>query len=240
MMSINGMISIRARLCGTGEASLILVNLVRRPSHGKSDGNVNLGNCPRPKSPLPKRARGGVIQNGAPSALRDRTASDVAASCIHLGDHYSTPRNVPRTRLVRILRLWRVQGERFRSRHRHRSGGFDRRKFLLCVLWPRWRRPLFHKLRLNVRRRRRLRDRNIFWWRRGLRRSQYCLDDLRRLGRKVNWRRFAPLRDCNRCNVDRQCNAKGGPKIPSRRWRVDQRFYVDFCHNEIIALPEPP
>src|SRR6266403_4551591 len=68
MMSIKGMISIRARLCGTGEESLILVNLVRRAGHGKSDGNVNLGNCSRSKSPLPKRAGGGVIQNGTPGA----------------------------------------------------------------------------------------------------------------------------------------------------------------------------
>src|SRR5262249_14090930 len=104
MMSINGMISIRARLCGTGEERLILVNLVRRPSHGKSDGNVNPGNCPRPKSPLPKRAGGGIIQNGAPGALRDRSASDVAASCVHLGDDHSTTSDVPRTRLVRVLR----------------------------------------------------------------------------------------------------------------------------------------
>jgi hypothetical protein len=226
----------RARLCGTGEESLILVNLVRRPSHGKSDRNVDPGNCPGSKSPLPKRASGGVIENGTPGALRDRTASDVAASCIHLGDHHSTTSDVSRARFVGILGTRRIQGERFRPRHRHRPRGFDWRKFLLCVLWPRWRRPLFHKLRLNVRRRRRLRDRNIFRWRSGLRRSQYCLNDLRRLGRKVNWRGLAPLRDCNRCNVDRQCKAKGGPKIPSRGWRVDQRFYFYFCHNEITGL----
>ena len=168
-MSINGMISIRARLCGTGEVSLILRNLVRRAGHGESDGNVNLGNCSRSKSPLPKRAGCGVIQDGAPSALRDRTASDVAATCIHLGDHHSTSRNMPRTRLVRILGFRRIQGERFCSRHRHRPWGFDWRKFLRCVLWTRWRRSLFDKLRLNVRRRRRLRNGNIFWRRSGLR-----------------------------------------------------------------------
>ena len=240
MMSINGMISMRARLCGTGEESLILVNLVRRAGHGKSDGNVDPGNCPGSESPLPKRTSGGAIQNGTAGALRHRTASDVAAPCIHLGDDHSATSDVPRTRLVRVLGTRRVQGKSFRSRHRHRARSLDRGKFLRCVLWPRWRRPLFHKLRLNVRRRRRLRDRNIFWWRSGLRRSQYCLDDLRRLGRKVNWRRLAPLRDRNCCNVDRQCKAKGGPKIPSRGRRVDQRFYLHFCHNEIIGLPEPP
>ncbi len=240
MMSIKGMISIRARLCGTGEESLILVNLVRRAGHGKSDGNVNLGNCSRSKSPLPKRASGGVIENGTPGALRDRSASDVAATCIHLGNDHSTPGDVPRTRLVRVLGFRRIQGEGFRSRHRHRSRGFDRRKFLRVLWLPRWRRSFFDEFRLNVWRRRRFWDRNIFWWRSGLRRSQYCLDDLRRLGRKVNWRRLAPLRDSNCCNVDRQCNAKGRPEKPSCRWRVDQRFYLHFCHNEIIGLPEPP
>ena len=99
MMSINGMISIRARLCGTGEASLILWNLVRRAGHGESDGNVNLGNCSRSKSPLPKRAGGSVIQNGIAGALRDGTASDVPASCIHLGDDHATTSDVPRARL---------------------------------------------------------------------------------------------------------------------------------------------
>src|SRR5258707_2665092 len=95
MISIKGMISIRARLCGTGEASLILRNLVRRAGHGESDGNVNLGNCSRSKSPLPKRASGGVIQNRTPGACRDASASDVAARCVHRGDDHSTPDDVP-------------------------------------------------------------------------------------------------------------------------------------------------
>jgi len=162
-MSINGMISIRARLCGTGEASLILRNLVRRAGHGESDGNVNLGNCSRSKSPLPKRTSGGVIQNGAPGALRDRTASDVAAACIHLGDDHSTTSDVSRARFVGILGTRRIQGERFCSRHRHRSRGFDRRKFLRVLWLPRWRCSFFDEFRLNVRRRRRFWNGNIFW-----------------------------------------------------------------------------
>ena len=162
------MISIRARLCGTGEASLILRNLVRRAGHGESDGNVNLGNCSRSKSPLSKRASGGVIQNGTPGALRDGTAGDVAASCVHLGDDHSTTSDVPRARFVGILGTRRVQGERFCSRHRHRPRSFDRRKFLRVLRLPRWRCSFFDKFRLNVRRRRRLWDGNIFWRRSGL------------------------------------------------------------------------
>ena len=68
MMSINGMISMRALFCGTGEDSLILRNLGRRAGHGESDGNVNLGHCSGSKSPLPKRASRGIIQYRIPSA----------------------------------------------------------------------------------------------------------------------------------------------------------------------------
>jgi hypothetical protein len=31
---------------------------------------------------------------------------------------------------------------------------------------------------------------------------------------------LVPLRDCNRCEVDRQGRAKGSPEIPSRRWPI--------------------
>ena len=122
MMSINGMISIRARLCGTGEASLILRNLVRRAGHGESDGNVNLGNCSRSKSPLPKRAGGGVIQYGTPGALRDRTASDVAASCIHLGDDHSTTSDVSRAKALALYAPRPQYPYEARSRHVTGSG----------------------------------------------------------------------------------------------------------------------
>jgi len=89
------MISIRALFFGTGEDSLIPGNLVRRAGHGECDGNVNPGNCSRSKSPLPKRASGGIIQDRTPSARRDGSASDVAASCVNRGDDHSTPDDVP-------------------------------------------------------------------------------------------------------------------------------------------------
>src|SRR5437762_14335126 len=117
MMSINGMISIRARLCGTGECTLILWNLVRRPSHGKSDGNVDLGNCPGSKSPLPKGAGGGIIQYGASGALRDGRAGNVAAGRVNLRDDHSTPRNVSGPPLVWVLGPAPVPGVGFRCRH---------------------------------------------------------------------------------------------------------------------------
>ena len=66
MMSINGMISMRARLCGIGEDNLIFYifvrqDSVRRAGHREGNRNLNLGNCSRFKSPLPKRAGGGVV-----------------------------------------------------------------------------------------------------------------------------------------------------------------------------------
>ena len=197
-------------------------NLVRCPSHSKSDGNVDLGNCPGSKSPLPKGAGGGIIQYGASGALRDGSAGNVAASRVNLRDDHPTPRNVSRTRLVGILGTRRVQGEGFRSRHRHRPRGFDWHEFLRRLLWlPRWRCSFFDKFRFDVWRRRRLGDRNIFWRWSGLRRRQHCLDDHRRLRREVYRRCFTSLRDRNRCEMDRQCSAKGRPEIPSRRRLVN-------------------
>ena len=194
-------------------------NLVGRPSHGKSDGNSDLGNCPGSKSPLPKGAGGGIIQYGASSACRDGSAGDVAAGCVNIRDDHSTPRDVPRARLVGILWPRRVQGEGFCSRHRHRPRGFDWREFLRGLLLPRWRCSFFDKFRLDVRRRRRLWDRNIFWRRSGLGWCQYRLDDLGRLGRELYRRRLMSLRDRNRREVDRQRSAKCRPEIPSR-WRL--------------------
>jgi hypothetical protein len=210
-------------------------NLVRRPSHGKSDGNSDLGNCPGSKSPLPKGAGGGIVQYGASSACRDGSAGDVAAGCVNIRDDHSTPCDVPRTRLVRILGTRRVQCEGFCSRHRHRPRGFDWRKFLRRVLWPRWRCSFFHKLRLNIGRRRRLWDRNIFWRGSRVRWRQYRLDDIGRLRREVYRRGFPPLRDCNCCEVDCQCNAQGRPEIPSRRRLVKERFYFFRCHTQSLG-----
>src|SRR5437762_3115249 len=66
MMSINGMISMRARLCGIGEDSLIVAlaiwYLVLGARHGESDRDFDLGNRAGLESPLPERTRCCVIQ----------------------------------------------------------------------------------------------------------------------------------------------------------------------------------
>src|SRR5439155_15967123 len=66
MMSINGMISMRALLCGIGEDNLIFYvfvrhDSVRRARHRESNGNLNFGNLSRLKSPLPKGTEGCII-----------------------------------------------------------------------------------------------------------------------------------------------------------------------------------
>src|SRR5205823_14582681 len=85
MMSINGMISMRARLCGKGEDNLIFYifvrqDSVRRDGHRKGNRNLNLGNCSRLKSPLPKRAGDGVVEYRASNALRHGSAGYADAS----------------------------------------------------------------------------------------------------------------------------------------------------------------
>src|SRR5206468_10470312 len=103
MMSINGMISIRARLCGTGECTLILWNLVRRPSHGKGDGNVDLGNCPGSKSPLPKGAGGGIILYWASGVLRVGCDGDIVVGRVNYIDDHSTNVDDTRTCIVWVM-----------------------------------------------------------------------------------------------------------------------------------------
>src|SRR5437867_6827541 len=94
-MSINGMISMRALLCGIGEDNLIFYifvrqGLVRGARHREGNGNLNLGNCSRLKSPLPKRAGGGVVQYRASNALRHGGTGYTAAPWIDVHDACST------------------------------------------------------------------------------------------------------------------------------------------------------
>src|SRR6266481_607867 len=66
MMSISGMISIRARFFGIGEETRILV---RRARHGERDRYLNFCHTSRFESPAPKRAYRCIIQNGIADAL---------------------------------------------------------------------------------------------------------------------------------------------------------------------------
>src|SRR5438876_12431115 len=99
MTSINGMISMRALLCGIGEESLIFYIFVRQDSvrgtrHREGNGNLNFGNCSRLKSPLPKRTGGGVVQYRASNALCHGGTGYTAAPWIDVHHAYSTASNV--------------------------------------------------------------------------------------------------------------------------------------------------
>src|SRR5438046_2391189 len=221
MMSINGMISMRARLCGTGEDSLIAQIgriSIRGARHREGNGNAHLGNGPRPKSPLPERTEGGLIQYRVTNTLLHGSSADVAARCINRHDTNSAARDAPRTRLVRILGTGRVYSEGFRSGHRHRLG-FDWREFLLRRWWWPWRRcSFFVELWLHFGRRRWFGQRNIFWRRGGLRWRQRRLDNRCCRRRNIYRRRLALLSKCNRGEVNRYCTTQRQPRMPTRGW----------------------
>src|SRR5437773_12451026 len=111
------MISMRARLCGTGEDSLIAQIgriSIRGARHREGNGNTDLGNGARPKSPLPECTEGGVIQYRVTNTLFHGSSGDVAARRINCHDANSAASDAPRTRLVRILGTGRVYSEGFR------------------------------------------------------------------------------------------------------------------------------
>jgi len=191
---------------------------IRGARHRKGNGNTNLWNCPRPKSPLPERTEGGVIQHRVPNTLCHGSSGDVAARCINRHDANSAARDVPRTRLVRILGTRSVYGKGFRSGHRHRLG-FDWREFLLRRWrWPWWRSSLFVELWLHLGRRRWFGQRNIFRRRSGLRWRQRRLDDLGRLRRNLYRGCLALLSKCNRGEMNCHCTTQRQPQMPTRGW----------------------
>src|SRR5438094_725154 len=210
-------------------AALIEI-LIRGTRHRECNRNSDLGNGPRPKSPLPERTEGGVIQYRVTNTLCHGTSGDVPARCIDRHDANSAACDVPRTRLVRILGTRRVYGEGFRFGHRHRLG-FDWREFLLRRWrWPWWRCSFFDKLRLNLWRRRRLGDRDIFWRRGGLRWRQCRLDDRWCVRRNLHHRCLPPLSKCNRGEMNRHCTTQSCPQMPTRGRLEKQRFYWLFSH----------
>src|SRR5205085_4385889 len=60
MMSISGIISIRARFFGIGEETRILI---RRAGHRKRDRYFNFCHASRFESPPPKRTHGRIVEN---------------------------------------------------------------------------------------------------------------------------------------------------------------------------------
>src|SRR2546429_858861 len=82
MMSINGMISMRARLCGIGEATCI--KLVRGARHRVGNRDFNpWRNFPGLKAPAPKCAGGRVVENRTADGLCHCRIGHVAAGRVH-------------------------------------------------------------------------------------------------------------------------------------------------------------
>jgi len=169
-MSINGMISMRARLCGIGEATCI--KLVGSPRHRVSNRDFDSRRGRSwPESPPPERTGGGVIQNRAADALRHRRVSDVAAGHVNSENGDTASGNMTAARFVGVVRFWSKDRHCFRARDRHRSGYSCLRGFYgtggLGHIFGWWR-LFFNKLRRNFRNRRRFGNGNIFRWRRRL------------------------------------------------------------------------
>src|SRR5216684_1898883 len=88
MMSINGMISMRARLCGIGEATCI--KSVGRARHRVCNWDFDSrGNLTRLKSPASECAGGRVVQNRTADGLRHRRVRHRAAGGVN-AEHGNT------------------------------------------------------------------------------------------------------------------------------------------------------
>src|SRR5437660_6985933 len=101
MMSISGMISIRARFFGIGEETRILV---RRARHGERDRYLNFCHTSRFESPAPKRAYRCIIQNGIADALSHGRVRDATAAGIDRHHAHATARDFTASRLIGIFR----------------------------------------------------------------------------------------------------------------------------------------
>src|ERR1700731_3097126 len=117
MMSIKGMISIRACFLGMGDRILMVQSLfeklILRTAHGEGDGCANSRDGARFKTPPSKRTRGRVIQNWAPGALRHLRARDAAAARIHRHHTHAATGDLGTASLIRIFRTRSADGDRF-------------------------------------------------------------------------------------------------------------------------------
>lgn len=202
MISISGMISMRARLCGIGEETFIAMS-VRCAGHGEGDRNFHSRNGSRLKFPSSERTHRRIIQNRIANAYRHGRVAYIPASSVNCHDANPTASNVTTPRFVRVLRSRRTDGQCFGTRDRHRASsdlGSGDGLNLLCGLSRRRSRLFFFELRFRCRGRRR-------WWRVRLlgRRSWFgrrrCLIETNhnrvRNSSQVHRRRFAPHRRDN-------------------------------------------
>src|SRR5260370_6497465 len=113
MMSIKGMISIRARLCGIGEATCI--ELVGRARHCIGDWDFYFRcNFPGLKTPASESAGGRVVENRTADGLRHRRVRHSAACSVNAEHGNTASDDMLTTRFVWVVR---PRGE---NRHRLR------------------------------------------------------------------------------------------------------------------------
>ena len=214
MISINGMISMRARFLGMGEATCIN-SLIRGTGHRKCDGNFHFRHRPRFEPPPSKGTDRSVIKNGITDALRHARVSDCTAPGVNAHDTNAATRDMPRAGLIRIRWSWGVDGKSLSARngrHARWAGRAYLRSFnwsSLCLrLWSRWRGSFFMELRHLLWHGRRFRERNILGWRRWLlgRLLDGGIDCERRYIRQIGRRFFVLNRRDHRTNVN-QCSA---------------------------------
>src|SRR5260370_15881507 len=136
MMSIKGMISIRARLCGIGEATCI--ELVGRARHCIGDWDFYFRcNFPGLKTPASKSAGGRVVENRTADGLRHRCIGYTAAGRVHAEHGNTAAGDVAAARFIRVIRFWSKNRHRFSARDRHRSWNACLRRFYRTGgLWP--------------------------------------------------------------------------------------------------------
>src|SRR5438067_10424767 len=101
MISIRGMISMRARFFGIGEETRILI---RRTRHRERDRYFNFCHTSRFESPPPKRAHGGIIENRIADTLDHSCVRDVAAGRIDRDHADTTAHDVTAPRFIGIIR----------------------------------------------------------------------------------------------------------------------------------------
>src|SRR5260370_36901541 len=136
MMSINGMISIRARLCGIGEATCI--KLVGRARHCIADWDFCFRcNFPGLKTPASECAGGRVVKNRVADGLRHRRVRHRAACSVDAEHGNTAAGDVAAARFIRVIRFWSKNRHRFSARDRHRSWNACLRRFYRTGgAWP--------------------------------------------------------------------------------------------------------
>jgi len=230
-MSISGMISMRARFFGIGEATRILI---RRARHRKRDRYFNLCHASRFESPPPKRAHGGIVENRIADTLDHSRVRNAAAGRIDRDHADTTAHNVTASRFIWIFRSGSADCARLSLRGCRHAGrtrwtgnlrSFNRLSFGRFILLGWWS-GFFMELRLDLRRRRLIRNRNVFRWRRGyiLRRLvERSLDRCRRDIGVISGRRFFMKSDRHRDAVHRNGPTECGHYLPLGSGTIKKR-----------------